>query len=215
MPEENKGKTTEQEGEQEKKEGKQKPPKSPKEEEPKKPTKEAKIYKEPLASKEERVKKVIPAETVTDEGKAKKQQKKEEKEAEEKKGGKGPSKKAMALTAIAHPPSAESLLSPEGIIMMSVAVGLDLAGLVDAIPVIGNILSYFIDFLGIILIGTWTYFRSQSFQATGKATARIGKAAKWAGRLKWLRPLLFIGELIPVVGALPLWTLLVYFELQT
>lgn len=107
------------------------------------------------------------------------------------------------------------LFSPEGIMMMGIAMGLDLAGLVDLIPVVGNVLSYLVDFSGILIIGGWTYFRSQSIQVSGRAATKVGKVTQWTKRLRWLRPLLIIGEFIPIVGTLPLWTLLVYFELKT
>lgn len=107
-----------------------------------------------------------------------------------------------------------ALFSPEGFLMLGLAAFIDLAGLIDLIPVIGNILSYGVDIFGIIFIGGWMFFRSQTVQATGRAAARVGKIGKWAKRLKWLRPLLIIGEFIPIVGILPLWTLVVYFELK-
>ncbi|MCH8741350.1 hypothetical protein IH779_00330 [Patescibacteria group bacterium] len=107
-----------------------------------------------------------------------------------------------------------ALFSPEGILMLTLAVLVDLAGLIDLIPVIGNILSYGVDIFGLIFIGGWMFFRSQTVQVTGRAAGRMGKIAKWAKKMKWLRPLLIIGEFIPIVGILPLWIIAVYFELQ-
>ena len=107
-----------------------------------------------------------------------------------------------------------ALLSPEGILMLIFAISLDLAGLVEFIPVIGNLLSYLPDILGTLIIGGWILFRSQTLGATRRAAARIGKAGKWARRLRWLRPLLIIGEYIPVGGMLPFWSILVFLELR-
>lgn len=107
-----------------------------------------------------------------------------------------------------------AIFSPEGILMLLLAVMVDLSGLIEFIPVLGTVLSWGADIFGLIFIGGWMFFRSQSVAVTGRATARAGKMAGWAKRMKWLRPLCFIGEFIPVVGILPLWTLVVYFELK-
>lgn len=105
-------------------------------------------------------------------------------------------------------------MSPEGFMLMLIA------GTIDSI---GIILLFFglddfgvTDFAGYSTIGLWMLMRGMGFK---KPTAGGGeaaeKAAKIAKRLKWLRPLAFIGELVPYFGALPLWTFLVYSELQT
>lgn len=100
-----------------------------------------------------------------------------------------------------------ALLSPAGLIM------LPLAAIIDIIDFfIGSLL--ILDIVAILVIGGWIYSRSGQLKATRGATARLGKAAKWAKRLRWLRPLLIAIEFIPIVGMLPLWVLLVYFELK-
>ncbi|MFC1629847.1 hypothetical protein ACFL11_01360 [Patescibacteria group bacterium] len=106
------------------------------------------------------------------------------------------------------------LFSPAGILMLGLAITLDIFGLIEFIPVLGSALSYIPDIIGIIMIGGWTYFNSGTLKVTRGAAAGIGKAAQWAKRLKWLRPLLFLLEFIPVVGMLPCWTLVVWFELK-
>ena len=107
------------------------------------------------------------------------------------------------------------LFSPEGAIMLGAAGFLDLLGLVDSIPGIGQMLSYIPDFLGIFIIGGWTLYRSQTMKTTHRATQRLGKAAKMGRRLKWLRPLLILGEFVPIAGIAPLWLLVVYLELKS
>mgnify|MGYP005850875927 CR=1 FL=1 len=101
-----------------------------------------------------------------------------------------------------------TLFGPEGILMISLAIMIDLAGLVEFIPVVGNVISFIADLVGIIFIGGWMFFRSQQVTVTKRAVTRMTRL------LRWLRPLAFIGEFIPFVGILPLWTIVVYFELQ-
>lgn len=103
--------------------------------------------------------------------------------------------------------SSGNIFSPAGLLM------LPLAGLIDVIDFfIGSFI--LMDIVAILTIGVWIYFNSQQLKVTKGAAARIGKAAKMARRLKWLRPLLIVIEFIPVVGMVPCWILLVYFELQ-
>jgi hypothetical protein len=151
-----------------------------------------------------------------------------------------------------------NFLSPEGLIMLPLAVMLDLTGI---ILVCFGLDDFFItDAIGWLTIGTWSMFYSQmkaqvggteteteaempelgekrkaakeirttreaqqaaetgaeAEKAAGQAektikttgqTKKASNAAKWGKRLKFL-------ELIPYVGALPLWTVSVYFELK-
>jgi len=105
-----------------------------------------------------------------------------------------------------------AFLGPEALIMLPVAVVLDLIGIILVCFALDDF--WITDIIGIASIGLWTYFRSQTMKVTHKAAARITKVAKWAKRLKWLRPLLIIGEFIPYVGAAPLWIIVVYLELK-
>jgi len=109
-----------------------------------------------------------------------------------------------------------TFLSPEGIIMMSLAIFLDGSEfLVNYIPVIGQTISVIIDIIALLFIGGWMLFRSGIIRAPKRVTARVGKAVKWAQRLKWLRPLFIVIEFIPIVGSiLPLWVVVVYLELK-
>ena len=96
-----------------------------------------------------------------------------------------------------------SLLSPEAVVMLPLAV------IVDVIDFF--IASLFIvDIIALLLFGSWMYLRS------GQATisAKSAKALKMARTMRWLRPLLIIIECIPIVGMLPCWALVVYFELK-
>jgi len=88
--------------------------------------------------------------------------------------------------------SGGGLTSPEGILMLSIAVILDI---VSFVPVI-NVAS---DVLGIIIIGGWLVI-TRPGQAVKKATKRF---------------LIALGiELVPVVSAIPSWTWFVYKALK-
>jgi len=107
-----------------------------------------------------------------------------------------------------------NLMSPEGFMLMLIA------GTIDSIGIFLIFLGlddfWITDFAAYSTIGLWILMRGGGFKkptATGVEAAE--KAAKIAKRLKWFRLAAFIGELIPYIGALPLWTLLVYSELQT
>ncbi len=114
-----------------------------------------------------------------------------------------------------------ALLSVEGFIMMSVAAAVDGGELLfELIPGIGTAISILIDIFALLFIGGWMYFRSGQItvpKKTGDRIAKVGaKAAKWAKHLKWLRPLCFIIEMIPIGSSiLPLWILVVYAELKS
>jgi len=121
---------------------------------------------------------------------------------------------------------ASALLSPAALIMFPIAFLLDLTGLILFFSGVDDF--FILDLIGLIFIGTWTYFHSQEGKAKvtfgaearlkGKYAERLKKfteqTAKWAKRLKWLRPLAFVVEAIPYFGgAAPCWILVVYFEL--
>jgi hypothetical protein len=97
-----------------------------------------------------------------------------------------------------------AVISPEGVIMLPIAVIIDVLDFL-----IGSL--FILDIVAILTIGVWIYFHSQQLAVTKGAAARL---SKWARRLRWLRPVMIILEFIPIVGMLPLWTLLVYFELK-
>lgn len=100
-----------------------------------------------------------------------------------------------------------ALFSPEGVMMLTIAAIIDIIDFLIASL-------WVLDIIAILIIGVWIYFRSQQITVTRRAAARLGKAMRWARRLRWLRPLLIILEFIPIVGMLPLWVLVVYFELK-
>lgn len=102
----------------------------------------------------------------------------------------------------------EALFSPEGIIMLLLAAAFDIGEFfVELLPGIGQVASIVIDLAALLFIGGWIYFRKGTVSTPAKT-------AKWTKRMKWIRPLFFAGEMIPIVGSLPGWLTLVYFELK-
>ncbi len=110
-----------------------------------------------------------------------------------------------------------NIMTPEGVIMLIVAIFFDVGELlVELIPVVGWIISALMDVVAFIFFGIWMKMRGSNVKATKKMTAKIGKAAKWAKRIKWMKPVFVIIELLPIPyfgSLLPLWILLIYFEL--
>ncbi len=114
-----------------------------------------------------------------------------------------------------------ALLSPEGILMMSVGGMLDILSIIGAILIIafgaGLLFAKIVYIVGLIFVGSWAFFRSGTLPARGKTKGLIGKKG---GRtlMRFLRrqwPKL-AGKAVPAVGdALPLWTWTVYSELTS
>jgi len=121
------------------------------------------------------------------------------------------------------PEEGTAFLSPEALVIFPLAIILDLVGIVLVIFALDDF--FITDVIGFATIGAWSFFRSQikgkepevEISSIGekrgtikevKQTKKAGKAAKWGKRLKFL-------ELIPYVGALPFWTVSVYFELKS
>lgn len=127
-----------------------------------------------------------------------------------------------------------ALLSPEGFLVITGAVILDIAGVICAILIAalgtGAILSYIPDAIGIISFGFWIFLRHRKEKGSVKAGKEsIGKVADMAKsrkqtmskakgfRIGKLGKFGFssLGELIPLVGALPFWTIFVLSELTS
>src|SRR3989344_1055501 len=53
---------------------------------------------------------------------------------------------------------ASSLFSVEGAMMLTAALIIDGLGLIEAIPIIGSILSFLVDVCGVIIVGGWLLF---------------------------------------------------------
>lgn len=133
--------------------------------------------------------------------------------AEEKKKSEEESKKPAEEPASFRTEGGGGGLFGPSIIMLFLAMAIDAIGLALLLFALDDF--FITDVIGIIFIGGWSWFRSGTVQMTRGAASKVGKAGKMVKRLKWLRPLMIVGELIPYVGALPCWTILVYFELKS
>ena len=125
------------------------------------------------------------------------------------------STRAERISEVMETARAGIFLSPEGFIMMSTAMVVDILELFIPFEPIDPV-----DIFALVFFGAWMVFRAMlkgrkpEVRVSKKAMAAVQKAAKWAKRLKWLRPLLFILEMIPLVGAAPFWVVAVYLELK-
>ena len=117
-------------------------------------------------------------------------------------------------TGTVESPEKAGLLSPEGIIMICLALLLDGIGVLLLIVSLvsggaGEYFSYFVDFVGLILIGAWMFSRSGAIRGPKGIKKISAKALKRVG-------LAFLGELIPFIGDIvPCWTIAVYYELKS
>lgn len=104
--------------------------------------------------------------------------------------------------------SGPDLFSPEGVVVLTVAFLLDVAGLINLILDffgIGLATSFVLDIVGFISIGGWMLIRRGTLGGSKRAAKRIAK------RLG----LTTTGELIPVLGDFAFcWTYSVYLELR-
>jgi hypothetical protein len=121
----------------------------------------------------------------------------------------------------------EAFLSPEAFIMLPWAILLDAIGIILFCFALDDF--FLLDIIGIPSIGLWSYFHSQMRGKAPTEAPSVGQrtkprkivkgkgltgTTKWAGRLKWLRPLCITGELFPYVGdVFPGFTLWVISEL--
>lgn len=132
----------------------------------------------------------------------------------------------------------EIALNPETMIMLPFAIILDAIGIGLVIFALDDF--WITDIIGLIFIGSWSFFRTQfiaapeaapiqmpalggkkktmeqlkearkAFQETARETAKAQKTAKIA---KWGKRLKWL-EFIPYIGALPLWSVSVYMTIK-
>jgi hypothetical protein len=118
--------------------------------------------------------------------------------------------------------------SPEALIMLPIAILLDIAGIaftiLDIAYGIGEIPSWISDGIGIIFFGLWILIRSQTMARPKALAEKVIERRKTIVRaVKQLRKMgrglrfaiSVIGELVPIIGALPFWTWFVYSELKS
>jgi hypothetical protein len=123
--------------------------------------------------------------------------------------------------------------------MLPLAALLDIIGIICFIANvffgIGEILSFIPDFIGLVLFGMWVSFRAMTKQEgkekkqgltmevmERKKEQKTMKMKMKMSKLKGVKigrfakfGLASIGELIPIIGVLPFWTIYVYWELKS
>lgn len=116
----------------------------------------------------------------------------------------------------------EMAASPETLIILPFAVIIDLIGI--GLVLFGLDDFWITDIIALTFLGSWSLLRSQIMPAPDVEQIQVqmpslgekkktmkniktAKAARWAKHIKWL-------EFIPYVGALPLWTISVYFTIK-
>lgn len=109
------------------------------------------------------------------------------------------------------------LLSPEGILMMSVGGMLDILSIIGAILIIafgtGLLFSKIVYIVGLIIVGSWVFFRSGALPGKGKMRKKMVRGLTKFLKRQWPK---LAGKAVPVVGdCLPLWTWTVYSELTS
>ena len=110
-----------------------------------------------------------------------------------------------------------ALLSPEGVLMMSVGVLLDILSIIGAILIIafgvGLVFAKVVYIVGFIIIGSWAFFRSGTLPIKGKERKKMVRGLANFLKRQWPK---LAGKVVPVVGdCLPLWTWMVYSELTS
>jgi hypothetical protein len=121
-----------------------------------------------------------------------------------------------------------ALLSPEAAVMLSVAIVLDIAGIIftilDLLFGIGEIFSWISDGIGIAIFGLWLLMRPKRVTKTKEVVARVAERRRTISRAveaikKMGRGTRFaisvVGEVLPLVGTLPFWTWMVWSELKS
>jgi hypothetical protein len=104
-------------------------------------------------------------------------------------------------------------ITPEGIMMLFLAVVFDLLQIFVYFPILGWVITMMTNVIAFFFFTAWSMIRSGG----SKRGVRVGKAKKWAKRKKWIRPLAKVLNIIPlldyVTTFVPLWTIVVYLEL--
>lgn len=108
-----------------------------------------------------------------------------------------------------------ALFSPEGTIMMFIAIILDLLSIICVFLIlvfgIGLLLAKIVYIFGLVTTSVWILFRSGTLPGKGKLREKMIKGLTDFLKKNWKK---LAGKAVPVIGdALPLWTYTVYSEL--
>ena len=101
-----------------------------------------------------------------------------------------------------------NLLSPEGFVMMSVATTIDLISII--IVFVGLDDFGITDTIGIIIIGSWMFFKSGTMPEKPQRPGKPEVPTKGGGKILKRFALTGVAELVPYLGVIPWWTISVY-----
>lgn len=110
-----------------------------------------------------------------------------------------------------------ALFSPEGVLMLSLAIILDGLSLFCVFLILlfgtGLFFAKIVYIFGLIFIGGWAFIRSGTLPGKGKVRKKMVRGLTNFLKRHWKK---LAGKLVPAVGdALPLWTWTVYSELRS
>ncbi len=84
------------------------------------------------------------------------------------------------------------ILSPEGIVVFSWATMLDLAGLLDFIPAVGEILTFAVSVVGSLTLGVWSWTKTR-----GDLQKKLKKNAVRQGLVFAVEAIVPFGSIVP------------------
>jgi len=102
-----------------------------------------------------------------------------------------------------------SLMSPEGVAMMSIAFAFDFVPpifvlILDLAFGLGEVVSWTLDILATMIIGGWMYYRGGSMQGKGKFAKFLKRRVPWMA-----------GEYVPILGSImPFWVINTFLFLK-
>ncbi|MDD4990373.1 MAG: hypothetical protein PHW31_03625 [Candidatus Pacebacteria bacterium] len=128
--------------------------------------------------------------------------------------------------SVPEPSFLDALFTAEGMVMFGLAVIVDVLEVVLDLTGVGALVALALDIAAYAIIGGWMMTRGSDVKVSKRAGETLKKAAKeqfekisskqakWAKRLKWMRPVLPLFEMIPFISIVPCWIAAVYFELK-
>ena len=84
------------------------------------------------------------------------------------------------------------ILSPEGVLVLFWATFLDFTGILDLIPIIGDIITLLISLVGLLTLGVWSWFKTK-----GSFETKLRKNTIRQGLVFFFEGIIPFGSLVP------------------